>query len=81
MLFSAALISGSAWADDQGDTPSEAYESSEEAAIDQCVANNPEASRLQCSYVVCMVLKNNRVRCRVPDPLTKEELAELGYIE
>jgi hypothetical protein len=83
MLFGAVLISGSASADVYDfDVYGNTLVEAEAAATDQCVANHPGATRLQCGLVTCMQLQDGRVGCWVPDkPLTKEELAEMGYSE
>ncbi len=79
MLFGAVLISGSASADVHNfDVYGDTLEKVEEAATDRCVANNPGVTRLQCGAVTCTRLPKGW-GCWVPSPLTKEELAELGY--
>ena len=83
ILFGLILISGAAFSEDRKwDVYANDFDVAEQAAITQCVANNPGSSRLRCGRVTCGRLANGRTGCYVPEPMSDEEVAELrkmGY--
>ena len=83
VILGLLLISSAAFSDDYNfDVYANDVDVAEQAAISQCVRNNPGATRLRCGGVICGNLPDGRTGCYIPQPMSDEEVEALkaqGY--